>query len=369
MEQWVEEIWEKIQKKMEYSSSAPGSEGFVYTVKDGAFVESDSPDGICWWTNGFWPGILWLMYSQTKNEKYMVLARKLEEKLDECFIQFYKLQHDVGFMWKLSAVADYKITGNAESRRRGLTAATFLAARYNPNGKFICAWPHRSGWAIIDSMMNLSLLYWAYEETEDPRFRQIAQNHADTALEYFIRPDGSVNHIVSFDSSTGDFIETFGGQGFQTGSSWTRGQAWAIYGFIISYLHTGEERYLDAAKRVAHYFIAALSAEDDFVPNCDFRCPDEPLYKDTTAGMIAAAGMIEIAKAVDQYEKKLYLNSAKRIIKETVDKYADWSEDQPSIIQMGMSSYKSGLQIPIIYGDFYFIDAILKLKGNDLMLW
>ena len=219
-------------------------------------------------------------------------------------------------------------------------------------------------------MMNIPLLYWASDEIGDPRFKHIATSHADTVIETFIRPDGSVNHINSYDPQTGEFIETFGGQGYTVGSSWTRGQAWAIYGFILSYIHTKNEQYLFAAKRIAHYFISALAARDDFVPDCDFRSPKEPVYKDTTAGMIAACGLIEISRNVPEFEKDLYLNSAIKILKETEEKYCNWSDNEDSIVQMGTEAYNhGGKNMPIIYGDYYFIEAVLKLMNKDILLW
>ena len=159
----------------------------------------------------------------------------------------------MGFMFLPTAVADYKLTGNARSRKTALHAANLLAGRFNPAGGFIRAWNQSEdkdtrGWAIIDSMLNISLLYWASEETKDPRFRKIAMMHADTTKAHFVRPDGSVKHIVEFDPETGEAVRSYGGQGYKEGSSWTRGQGWAVYGFVISYLHTGKQEYLDTAK-------------------------------------------------------------------------------------------------------------------------
>ncbi|NLB80752.1 MAG: glycosyl hydrolase family 88 [Clostridiaceae bacterium] len=364
---WVDQTWQKIEKKLSITSKRTDNNLLVYTTENNRFVNKR---GIFWWTNGFWPGILWLMYSQTKDESYKKIANNLEVILDEALSNLEHLHHDVGFMWLLSSVANYKLTGNPQSKKRALTAANILAARFNIAGNFIRAWNEdRFGWAIIDCMMNIPLLYWATEQTQDPRFKHIAQGHANRTLETFIRPDGSVNHINVFGPETGEFVESLGGQGYGLGSSWTRGQAWAIYGFILSYIYTKEQKYLDAAKSVSHYFIAALASKDDFVPDCDFRAPKEPIYKDTTAGVIAACGMIEISKNVPEFEKDLYLNSAMKILKQTEQRYADWSEQEDSIVQAGTESYNNGHNIPIIYGDYFFIEAISKLRGNDILFW
>lgn len=370
MDVWVNETWEKIKKKLD-KTSRENECRFPYTTKDGKFVEHSS-ESVLYWTNGFWPGILWMMYYQTKEEHYREQAEKIEKLLDEALGNYMGLSHDVGFMWLSTSVANYRITGSEEAKKRAMVAVAYMASRYNINGKIIRAWGN-SGWkyynAIIDCMMNLPILYWASEETEDPRYKFIAENHANTVMETFVRDDGSVNHINLYDAMTGEFLDSEGGQGYGKGSSWTRGQAWAIYGFALSYIHTKNEKYLATAKRVAHYFMAALAATGEFVPNCDFRSPKEPVYKDTTAGVIAACGLIEIAKYVPEFEKSMYLDFAMKILKETEEKYADWSDEEPSIIGMGTEAYERGQNMPIIYGDYYFIEAVLKLKGNDILLW
>lgn len=132
-----------------------------------------------------------------------------------------------------------------KSRIRAMHAATLLAGRYNPNGRFLRAWNgDKTGWMIVDCLMNLSLLYWASDETGDPRYAEIAQNHADTALRVLLRPDGSCNHIAVLDPVTGELTGAPAGQGYAPGSSWSRGQSWAVYGFALSAKHTGEARYL-----------------------------------------------------------------------------------------------------------------------------
>lgn len=370
--EWIDDVWNKILVKTERTAKTIGDKFFPYISKSGKF--SDCGKNVSWWTNGFWPGIMWLIYSETKNELYKNIADNLEEKLDEVIATFTEMGHDVGFIWIPSSVANYKITGNEKSRARGLYAASTLAGRFNPMGNFIRAWKDwtgdvdNRGRAIIDCMMNIQILFWASEETNDPRFKHIATKHADTAIEHFIRNDGSVKHIVEFNPETGEYVKNYTGQGYSEESSWTRGQGWALYGFILCYMHTGEDRYLDAAKRVAHYFISALG--EDYIPPCDFRSPKAPEYKDTTAGAIAACGLIEIAKAVGEFEKELYLNAAIKIIKSLAHNCCDWSETEDSILQRGTEAYHGGeANIPIIYGDYYFIEAICKLRGSELLFW
>lgn len=190
-------------------------------------------------------------------------------------------------------------------------------------------------------------------------------------MEVFVRPDGSVNHIVVMEPETGEVIETLGGQGYCVGSSWSRGQAWAIYGFALSYIHTKNKAYLDTAKRVAHYFLADLAMKDDYVPDCDFRQPKEPVVKDSSAGAIAACGMIEIAKHVDERERDLYLTGALKILKALDERCGIWDDSSEALLKDGAEAYfaTESHGLPLVYGDFYFVEAVLKLKGSDFLIW
>lgn len=370
---WIDETWKKIEEKLSVTSVLSKNK-IPYTTIDGIHddcITSEGGHNIDWWTNGFWPGMMWLMHNATGEDKYRESAEYAEYALDEAITKASRVDHDLGFMWHLSAGADYRLTGNEKAKNRNLLASLLLAARFNHDGGFIRAWNNvgMEGYAIIDCMMNIPLLYWASEETGDPRFRQIAIQHADKTMENHIRDDGSVYHIVQYDPNTGEFIKTPTTQGFDAeNSSWSRGQGWALYGFVISYIHTGKLEYLNTAKKVAHYFISAV-ANEGYIPKCDFRAPDEPVYIDTTAGALAACGLIEIAKVVQQYEKKLYLKAAINILKALEKEHCNWGLNEQSILQNGSEAYGRGVHIPLIYGDFFFVEAIYKLKGYEFFIW
>lgn len=378
---WAKETAEKICTKLEWLSEK-SADKIPYTTVDGTHDNRAdgkagyrADDGICWWTNGFWGGMLWLMYHETKEERYARIARRSEELLDGALEKFYGLHHDVGFMWLPTAVADSRLTGNADARRRGLHAASLLAGRFNPAGRFIRSWndipgseDDTRGWVIIDSMFNIPLLYWASEETKDPRFRQIAMLHADTVMKHFVRPDGSVRHIVEFNPESGEMVCDYGGQGYCQGSSWTRGQAWGLYGFMMSYIHTGKEEYLNTSKRIAHYFISNIP-EDGHIP-VDFRQPAEPFWEDSTAAAVAACGLIEIARHVGELERGMYLNAALKLLKTLARDRCRWDKDCDNILEKCTAAYHDKAhEFSIIYGDYYFMEAIFKLKGNDVFLW
>ena len=377
---WAKQVMEKITEKMEWVSEK-NREKIPYTTdEDGNYDDKSNPsyewnmgDGINWWTNGFWGGMMWLMYQETGEERYAQIARISEKKLKKCFNLYYGLHHDVGFMFLPTAVADYKLTGNEEAKKLGMHAANLLAGRFNPVGQFIRAWNDKlgndtRGWAIIDCMMNISLLYWASKETGDPRFMQIAMMHADTVQKYFIRQDGSSIHIGEFDLETGAFIKSYGGQGYAEGSSWSRGQAWAVYGFANSYANTGKEDYLETAKRIAHYCIANIP-ESGIIP-VDFRQPAEPSWEDSCGACILASGLLEIARHVPELEKDMYTRAAVNILKAIAATRTDFSKGCDAIVQNCTAAYHDARHhFCMSYADYYFIEAIQKLEGKGMFLW
>lgn len=369
---WVDETWFKIEEKLSVVAIR-SCDKIPFFSKDGLHDDTKE-DGIHCWTNGFWPGLMWLMYSATGKEEYRKTAEHIEELLDRAFMYYNGLGHDVGFMWRLASGADYQLTGSEKAKNRQSIAANHLIARYNPTGEFIRAWnadrdgEKTTGWTIIDTMMNLPLLYWASEEYDDPRFKDVAMRHADKTMINHIRPDGSVRHIVKYDPLIGEVVGESAGQGYEIGSAWSRGQSWIIYGFVLSYIHTGKVEYLDTAKKAAHYFIASVC--EDWLPRQDFRAPEEGIY-DASAGLIAACGMIEIAKLVPEYEKKLYINAAMKLLMTIEREWADWSNDTDFIIRMSTGSYKGkkSHNTYLIYADYYFAEALYKLKECKPLFW
>lgn len=375
---WAKETWKKLDDKLSVVS-VRSKEKIPFWSHDGMHDDMTKSNINCW-TNGFWPGLMWLMYSAEKKECYKAAAEWSEEQLDKALLNHVELSHDVGFIWRLASGFDYAITGSNEARNRQFRAADHLMSRFNPaGGGFIRAWNHGdynpalAGWTIIDCMMNLPLLYWASEETDDPRFRFVAESHADMVLRDHFRPDGSVKHVVNHNPFTGEALgdmDDTQGQGFGSGSAWSRGQSWALYGMVLSYIHTGKEEYLDAAKRSAHYFISSLSLSG-WLPLCDFRAPLEPVYYDTSAGMCAACGMIEIAKHVPEYEKHSYVTAALNMLKAVEKEFADWSHETDFIIGGASGSYKDNehRHMNIIYADYYFAEALYKLLELGNLEW
>lgn len=365
---WAEDVLEKLVSKVEVECQTLAG-GIPYIPENNRYEDVGKTD-LSWWTNGFWGGILWQLNGAEENKLFQETAIALEEKLDAPLAEFENMHHDVGFMWLHTAVAHYRQLDNHSSYQRGLHAATILAGRFNLAGEFIRCWNEdKIGWVIIDSMMNIPLLYWAANETEDPRFSQIANAHAKTVARHLVRNDGSVNHIGVFDPETGDYLHSLTGQGYDENSSWSRGQGWALYGFALSYKYSKNRDNLDVAKKVAHYVISQIQ-ETNYLARADYRAPLTPEIYDSTASVITACGLLEITNWVEGQEKDYYSNVAFKIL-QAVTEYANWNQEEAGIITMGTVQYhdEKGRHVPIIYADYFFTEGILRLLGRESDLW
>lgn len=368
--QFINSVLQKLDKKLSVTAEKSRYK-LPFTTINGVHDDRKEED-ILWWTNGFWGGLMWLMYIATKKDCYKTTAIESEKILDGAYNHMQDWHHDVGFMWHILSGVNYRLTGNLDSKNRNLIAAMSLMSRYNVDGEFIRCWnvsgfsKDVSGWSIIDCMMNIPILYWASEEIGDDRFKKVAMRHADMTMKSHVREDGSVNHIVIHDTNKPNTIlGVHKGQGYAEDSCWSRGASWALYGFTLSYIHTKEERYLDTAKKVAKYFIKETE-KTNWLPRLDFCQPKDPLYYDSTAGAIASCGLIELAKITnDDY----YLISALKILRSMEEKWCNWELNEDSILQMGSNQYGAGVHVPIIYGDYFFTEAILKLKGEEFLPW
>lgn len=354
------------------------------------------------WTDSFWVGVFYLAYAYTKEQKYLDIANKyqsffkerVENDAEVCKQKGYlPLDHDTGFIFSLSQVARYKLTGDIEAREIALKAANILAARFRENGNYILAWDtwpwdndeqfihEKKGKMIIDSMMNIPLLMWAYNETGDKRFEHIAVTHAHTVRKYIVRQDGSSYHQFNFDPETGVPVKGVTGQGYHDESCWSRGQAWGIYGFALMYGYTKEIEFLETAIKLADYFISNL--DSSFIPLWDFSAK-KTVYRpwDSSAGAIAASGIIEISKHLNGEEEEKYLDIAKRIICHITMHCGtlDMEDYQPIILHGCIGpAYKKDdeksllnayTDTPTVYGDYFYVEALVKIfDSNFAVFW
>ncbi len=361
--EFVESFLGKINAKL--SKSAVEFRDIIpYTAKNGRYTDM-AKSKVSWWTNGFFAGLMWLMYEKFGNEEYKITAVRQQQLLDAAFCDYENLIHDTGFMWGLASKADYLLTGSREAKLRSFYAASLLASRVNVKGGFIRAWNgEKKTYSIIDCMMNLPLLYWASEELSDDRFKYIAQKQADMTAKEHIREDGSAVHICVHDDTDGTVTETLAGQGYSVGSTWSRGQAWAIYGFVLSYVYTKDGKYLAVSRKCADWFIRESEKRAYRIP-CDFNQPNEVGYVDNSAAAIAAAGLAELYRHTWY---RGYLDAALKILRALeTDCVFDGSKDY--ILGNCMQAYDLGEQIDMIYGDFFLAEALIKLHGSDFLIW
>lgn len=368
MHNHADQAMEKVIAKFRHTVPMAAQMGILpYKSENGRWISSPY-DGNSWWTGGFWPGLMWQLFAATGDEAFRTEAHRTQELLTAELRTFQRLNHDVGFMYLLSCGADHKLCGDEQARTDALHAASLLMGRFNPVG-YIRAWNEdsRMGFAIIDCMMNLSLLFWASRQTGDPRFAHVAKIHADMTLREFLREDGSVSHIIELDPATGKRVQEHPGQGYCLGSSWSRGQAWGLYGFTLAYMNTKDQRYLDAAQRIAAYFVANI--RPDGLTDCDFRQPAGEERIDNIAGACAACGLMELHKLTGDERWK---TAADRLVDGLLEHCVDWSEEHCGLLTHCTASYHddgAGRHTNITYGDYFLVEALAKLNGTDPMLW
>lgn len=367
--QWIQDTLAKTVMKLRKEATELGNR-IPYIPYDGHYTDVVEERGLDWWTNGFWSGILWQLFQFTEDVFFKQQAEKQEERLVSGLSDFRDVHHDVGFLFLPSAVTNYLLTQDEQAKRRGLLAATLLAGRFNPMGNFLVAWNDgHPGRVIVDSMMNLPLLYWASKETHDPRFAQIANQHKEIVRKYLVSSKGNVAQIANFDPITGAFLGLQNGQGYQVGSAWSRGNAWALYGFASAYKQTRYEEDLQTATKIAEYLIPHV-IEAAYVTPVDFLAPATPKISDTSAGLCIACGLLELTQWLPA-EKVRYREIALKIVQTTAEKFADWSLETDGIIGGGSESYYRPLthEVPLIYNDYFFLEALLRLQGTNFVIW
>lgn len=316
------------------------------------------------WTSGFFPGLLWRMYEHSGDAYWERQARRWTEGLEDQ--QYNRGTHDLGFMLFNAYGNGYRLTGDTSYVPILLEAARSLASRYDSDVGATKSWDWSDEWdfpVIVDNMMNLELLFWAAEHGGDEQFREIAIQHAITSAEHHVRPDGSTFHVVDFDPETGAVTERTTWQGAAPSSTWSRGQAWGLYGFTMTYRETGDPRFLTVARETADYFIARLP--DDSIPHWDFdadRAPETP--RDAAAGAIAAAGLLELSRLLDdEPAARRYYDVARNILRSLAQEpYLVKGSETHGILRhaTGDRPHDSEVDVSLIYADYYFVEALMR---------
>jgi unsaturated chondroitin disaccharide hydrolase len=330
----------------------------------GALITSNSG----WWTSGFFPGSLWYLYEYSKDEKIKDAAVQMTSRVEK--EKNNTGTHDLGFMLYCSFGNGFRLTGEESYKDVLLTGAKSLSTRFRPGIGCIQSWGSRPGWqypVIIDNMMNLELLMWAFNISGDSSFYKIAVTHADTTLVNHFRPDYSTWHVVSYDTITGNVEVKQTAQGAADGSSWSRGQSWGLYGYTVMYRETGLQRYLDQAQHIADYLINHPNLPEDKIPYWDYNAPGIPDAKrDASAGAIMASALIELSSYVGEDKKVQYLGVAEKQIRTLASPFymARQGENGDFILMHSVGSLpgKSEVDAPLSYADYYFIEALMRCR-------
>jgi unsaturated chondroitin disaccharide hydrolase len=328
------------------------------------------------WTCGFWPGLLWLSYEHTRDVAYLDAAKRCTESFRRRLDGEVGLRnHDIGFLYTLSALAHWRAEGDESAKRLALEAADRLLARWSPVTGVLQAWgpmehPEYAGKMIIDCLMNLPLLYAASRLTGHEAYEIAAYSHARKSLKYLLRGDNSSYHTFTFDPSSGDPLRGATHQGFADGSTWTRGQAWGIYGFALSFFYTRDSQLLSASVRMADYFLERLPG--DAVVYWDFDAPvTDTTPRDSSASAIAVCGLLELSSLLDEADPRRtrYEGAARDITRSMVERYSTIREpDAEGLLRHGSYSVRGGAATDdyMIWGDYYYMEALMRLaRGHS----
>lgn len=351
---------------------------FPHVSSGGVYKLIDNED----WTNGFWTGILWLCYEYTQDDRYKWAAKRSVSSFKERIENHVVLDHhDIGFLYSLSSKAQWILEKNEAARQLTLEAADVLLHRWREPGGYIQAWgpegdPVEGGRIIIDCLLNLPLLYWASEQTGDTKYRDVAVMQAEKSRRYLVRGDDSSYHTFFFNPETGEPIGGATHQGYTNGSTWTRGQAWGVYGFALSYRYTKDPVFLETSKRMAHYFLKQLP--EDYVVYWDFNVPVDTAgvgtYRDSSASAIVCAGLQELLDNLPaddpdrEYFEKALLNKMISL----VNHYSTMGEPEAEgLLKRGSYHVRGGISPDdyVIWGDYFYLEALMRLEKGSGGYW
>lgn len=330
------------------------------------------------WTDGFWTGLLWLCYEYTGDDAFKNLALKnVDSFLNRVEKRIELDHHDLGFLYSLSCVAGYKLTGSAEGRRAGLLAADKLMERFQEKGGFIQAWGElgaRDNYRlIIDCLLNIPLLHWAFLETGKPVYRNAAMRHYEAACNNVIRDDASAYHTFYFDPETGEPLKGVTRQGYSDDSAWARGQAWGIYGIPLNYRYVKDDSAFNLFKGMTNYFLNRLP--EDQVCYWDLIFTDgSNQSRDSSAAAIGVCGIHEMLKYLPEVEsdKNTYRHAMHCILRSLMERYTA-PEIKPGnpVLLHGVYSWHSGKGVDEgnIWGDYYYMEALMRFYKDWNLYW
>lgn len=367
-------------EKMLKSAGEPTGKNYPRTMKNDSTL---AVTGMYDWTPGFFPGSLWYLYELTGEEKWKEQAEKWTVSLEP--LKTFTAHHDLGFMMYCSYGNAERLAPKPEYKDILIESAGSLSTRFSEKTQVIKSWNRFRSWndstvydypVIIDNMMNLEMLFYASKVSGDKKYYDIAVAHANKTLENQLREDFSTYHVVSYDTITGNVVSRNTAQGWSDNSTWTRGQAWAIYGFAMTYRETKEQKFLDAAVKAADYYLKNLP--EDLVPLWDFHVgvegytPGKRSYatefqeklKDASAAAIVCSALFELGELANNPS---YTDTAIKMLHSLASPAyrAELGKNANFIIMhcVGSIPHKSEIDKPLVYADYYFLEALVRYKN------
>lgn len=346
---------------------------FPKTYENGENKHSNSS----WWCSGFYPGTLLYLYEGTGDKELLGYATKKLKHLEQ--EKHNKRTHDLGFMLYCSFGNALRLTGDSASYKEILmTGANSLASRYHDKPQAIKSWDWGK-WhyaVIIDNMMNLEFLTQASKISGDPKYREIAITHANTTIRNHFRPDYSSYHVVDYDEHTGNIVAKKTHQGAFDESAWSRGQGWALYGYVMMFRETSKKEYLQQAINIAEYILNHPNLPEDLIPYWDFDkdqlTEDNKMYayrdlRDVSAAALYASALLELSLYADDWDKgKIYLKKAEKILQNLSSPVyqAKLGENGGYILKhsVGALLLNSEVDVPLTYADYYYVEALVRYQ-------
>lgn len=313
------------------------------------------------WTNGFWVGMLWICYEYSNEQIFLDTANTLcddfKSRIDDRHVMDH---HDIGFLISPSLVARYKLFGDEDDKLYALKAADMLLERYQKKGQFIQAWgnlgdPEEYRF-IVDSMINIPLLFWAYEMTGEERYQTVAQNHFNTVVKYGIRDDYTSHHTFFFDVDSGDAIGGKTAQGLNDNSCWARGQAWVGLGLTLNNKYLQKPENLELFEQVYSKYCQMLPA--DKIPYWDLVFTDDcNQYHDSSSAAIMINGLLE-------YPGNKYDDDIETVVTNLIDGYTTkYDTTLEGILKHGVYAFgiHKGVDEANLWGDYFYVEALYRL--------
>ncbi len=320
------------------------------------------------WTQGFWTGMLWLAYEMTSLDKFKRAAASHYFSFNDRLGRNDGLDHhDMGFLFSLSTGAQFNLNQDSKAQKATLKGADLLLKRFHEKGQFLQAWGSLGASdnyrLIIDCNMNVPLLMWAFEQTGNERYKEVAIAHWDTARKVIVRDNGSTHHTYFFDPSSGDPLYGKTAQGYNDESAWARGQAWGIYGFSLAYRYTQDKSYLPLIKKVTDFYIDHLPA--DFIPYWDLMFTEsDGEERDTSSASIAVCGLQELLKHLPPSDPDYarYQDVLEKSLHSLIDHYTTRElEHATGLLTQavyGKNPNGNGVNECCIWGDYFYMEAL-----------